>query len=159
MDLSNLYSNPSKRISSSVPEFPYPPLLAPGVFGHDSPSSLNIKVQAINKKTNLHYTGEVMPTRGTSGEAHLRSLAPGNTAPKHYRSSGESLTTLSSLSPTRVLNPCSPARIAMCSTTTPTDLYRLARKLLFNYTIQTAHGARAKTENKQGTHSFNRMIT
>ena len=40
-------------------------------------------------KSNLHYTRGITPKTVTSGGPHLRSLAPGNTAPKKRRSSGD----------------------------------------------------------------------
>ena len=49
----------------------------------------------IIKKSNLHYTRGITPKRVTSGEAHLRCLAPWlYTAPKKHRNGGEPLATL-----------------------------------------------------------------
>ena len=36
----------------------------------------------MSAKLNLHYTRSITTKRVTSGEAHLRGIAPGNTAPK-----------------------------------------------------------------------------
>ena len=45
-------------------------------------------------KSNLHYARGITPKRVTSGGAHLRGLAPGNTSPKKCRSGAEPLATL-----------------------------------------------------------------
>ena len=45
----------------------------------------------ILKKSHFHHTRRNKPKRVTSGESHLRDLAPGNTAPKKRRSGDDTV--------------------------------------------------------------------
>ena len=56
-------------------------------------------------KSNRYYTRGITPKHVTSGGAHPRSLAPGNTAPKKRRSDGEPLATLCRFDRPGILTP------------------------------------------------------